>query len=81
MTHPTENSPHIPDMCPDRDSMPDPQVKGKHVEGDSARSYRFSEAVHPLFVNRLLDKIRRMEIEIKEVVALSDSVKTENMRL
>ena len=55
-----ENIPHIPNMCPDRGSVPDPQIKGKPVEGDSAGSYRFSEAVHPLFVNRLLDKIRRI---------------------
>ena len=63
------------------DSVPDPQIKGKTAEGDPVGSYRISEAVHPLFVNCLLDKIRRMEIEIKELVALNDSMKDENMRL
>ena len=81
VTHPIERNPHIPDMDPEMDSVSDPQIKGKAVEGSPAGSYRFNEAVHPLFVNRLLDKIRRMEIEMKEVVALNDSVKAENMKL
>ena len=81
MTHLEEHNPHIPDRDPKMDSMPDPQINSKPAEGDPAGSYRFNEAVHPLFVNRLLDKIRRMEIEIKEVVELNDSVKAENTRL
>ena len=81
VTHPTEHSPHIPDMGPERDSVPDLQINGKPAEGDPAGSYRFSEAIHPLFVNHLLDKLHRMEMEIKEVVALNDFVKAENTRL
>ena len=68
-------------MCPDRDSVPDSQIKGNPAEGGPADSYQFSETVHPLFVNHLLDKLRRMEMEIKEVVALNDFVKAENTRL
>ena len=63
------------------DSVLDPQIKGKPAIGDPAGSYWISEAIHPLFVNCLLDKLRRMEIEIKELVALNDSVKAENTRL
>ena len=81
MNHPAEHNPHIPDMDPEMDSVLDPQIKGKPVEGSPAGSYQFNEAVHPLFVNRLLDKIRYMEIEIKEVVGLNDSMKADNMRL
>ena len=81
MTHPTEHSPHIPDKDPQMDSMPDPQIKGKTAEGDPVGSYLISEPVHPLLVNCLLDKIRHMEIEIKELVTLNDSVKAENTRL
>ena len=29
VTHPTEHSPHIPDMGPEMDSVLDPQIKGK----------------------------------------------------
>ena len=81
MTHPDEHNPHIPDRDHKMDSVPDPQIKGKPAEGDPTGSYRFSETVHPLLINRLLDKIRRMEIEIKQVVALNDSLKVENTRL
>ena len=62
VNHPAEHSPHIPEI----DSVQDPQIKGKPAEGDPAGSYRISEAVHPLFVNCLLDKIHCMEIEMKE---------------
>ena len=81
MTHPTEHNPHIPERDPKMDFVPNPQIKGKPPKGDPTGSYRFSETVHPLLINRLLDKIRCMEIEIKEVVALNDSMKAENMRL
>ena len=63
------------------DSMPDPQIQGKPVEGNLPGSYRIGEAVHPLFVNCLLDKIRRMEVEITEMVARSDAVKAGNVKL
>ena len=81
VTHPVECNPHIPDMDPEMDSMLDPQIKGRPVEGSPTGSYRFNEAVHPLFVNHLLDKIHRMEIEMKEGVALNDSMKAKNMKL
>ena len=81
VTHPAENIPHIPNICPHRDSVPDSQIKGKPAKGVLAGAYQFSETVHPLFVNHLLDKLRCMEMEIKEVVALNDFVKAENMRL
>ena len=81
VTHPVKHSPDISDKDPQVDSVPDPQIKGKSVEGNIPGSYRISEAVHPLFVNCLLGKIRRMEVEITEMSTRSDSVKAENMRL
>ena len=62
VTNPIEHDPHISDKDPQVDSAPNPQTKDKLVEGNLLGSYRISEAVHPLFVNCLLDKIRRMEL-------------------
>ena len=63
------------------DSVPDPPIKGKSVEVNLPGSYQIGEAIHPLFVNCLLDKIHRMEVEIIEMVAHSDAMKTENVSL
>ena len=79
--HHVENSPHVSDKNLQVDSVPDPPIKGKSVEVDLPGSYRMGEAIHPLFVNCLLDKIHRMEVEITEMVAYSDAMKTENVSL
>ena len=81
ITNPIEHSPHISDKDPQVDSAPKPQIEDKLAEGNLPGSYRISEAVHPLFVNCLMDKTRRMEVEITEMVACSDSMKAKNMRL
>ena len=79
--HPVEHIPHIFDKDPQMNSVPDPQIKGKSIEGNLPGTYRIGEAIHPLFINCLLDKIRKMEVEITEMVARSDVVKAENVKL
>ena len=37
--------------------------------------------MHPLFVNCLLDKIRRMEERVNEVIANHDLMKADNLKL
>ena len=81
VTHHAENNPHIPDKNPQIDSVPDPEVKGKSVEGNLPGSCQIGEAIHPLLVNCLLDKIHGMEVEIIEMVARNDVVKAENVKL
>ena len=61
--------------------MVDPPVQGKSSEGNLPGSYRIGEAIHPLFVNCLLDKIHRMEEEVIEMVAHGDAMKAENIIL
>ena len=60
ITHPIEHSPHVSDKNSQIDSVLDPPIKDKPVEENLPGSYRIGEAIHPLFVNCLLDKIRRM---------------------
>ena len=79
--HHAENSPHVSDKNPPISHVVDPSIKGKSVEVNLPGSYRIDEAVHPLFVNCLLDKIRRMEEEVAEMVACSDAMKAENVSL
>ena len=61
--------------------MVDPPVKEKSVEANLPGFYRTGEMVHPLFVNCLLDKIHRMEIEIIGMVAHRDAMEAENARM
>ena len=61
--------------------MVDSPVKNKSVEAKLPGSYRLDEAVHPLFVSCLLDKIHRMEIELTEMVTRDNVIKAENLRL
>ena len=81
ISHPIAHSPHVSDQNPQIDSMLDPPIKGKSIEGNPPAPYRIGEAIHPLFVNCLLDKIHGMEVEITEMVARSDAVKAENVKL
>ena len=81
VTHPVTHSPCVSDKNPQIDSVLDPPIKGKSIEGNLPAPYRIGEAIHPLFVNFFLDKIRGMEVEIIEMVARSDTVKTENVKL
>ena len=39
VTHPVERNPHIPYMDPEMDSVSDPQIKGRPVEGSPTSSY------------------------------------------
>ena len=55
--------------------MVDSPIKGKSVEVNLPGSYQIGEAVYPLFVSSLLDKIHRMEIELTEMVTRNDVVK------
>ena len=57
VNNPVEHNPHISDKYPQVHSMPNPQAEDKLAEGNLPGSYRISEAVHPLFINCLLDKI------------------------
>ena len=41
--------------------------------------HEIGENIHPLFVNCLLDKVRRMEEKIREVSASRDLLKIDNM--
>ena len=81
MTHPVTHSPCVSDKNPQIDSVLDPPIKGKSIEGNLPAPYRIGEVIHPLFVNCLLDKIRGMEVEITEMVERSDTVKAENVKL
>ena len=64
ISHPIAYSPYVSDKNPQIDSVLDPPIKGKSIEGNLPAPYRIGEAIHPLFVNCLLDKIRGMEVEI-----------------
>ena len=57
-----------------------PPAKEKSVE-TSPPSFHFDEMMHPLFVNCLLDKIRRMEERVNEVVANHDMMEADNLKL
>ena len=81
ISRPTAHSPYVSDKNLQIDSMLDPPIKGKSIEGNLPAPYRIGEAIHPLFVNCLLDKIRGMEVEITEMVERSDTVKAENVKL
>ena len=56
-------------------------TKEKHVNSSSPGSYGIDGMMHPLFVNCLLDKIRRMEERVSEVAANRDLMKVDNVML
>jgi len=51
----------------------------KPVKATSSVLHESSENIHPLFVNCLLDKVRRMEERIREVSASRDLLQIDNM--
>ena len=56
-------------------------TEGNPVELSSPGSYYIDGMMHPLFINYLLDKIRRMEERVKEVAANRDPMKADNVEL
>ena len=79
--NPADSSPHVSDKNLQVDPVVDSPMKGKSVEVNLPGSYQIGEAVHPLFVSCLLDKIHRMEIELTEMVTRDDVIRAENLRL
>ena len=69
----------------DKDVQPDPVInlpsKEKHVETIPSGFHDVGGMIHPLFVNCLLDKIRRMEERVNEVIANRDLMEVDNRKL
>ena len=61
--------------------MTDSVVKEKTVKTTSTVLRGTGETVHPLFISCLLDKVRRMEDKMNEIVASQDLLKTDNVGL
>ena len=69
----------------DKEVREDPVIdlpsKEKSVETSSPVFREVGDMMHPLFVNCLLDKIRRMEERVNEVVANRDLMEADNLKL
>ena len=63
------------------DYMTDSVVNEKSVKTTSAFSRGIGETIHPMFVNCLLDKVRRMEEKMNEIVASRDLLRIDNQGL
>ena len=63
------------------DPVIDPPAQEKHVETSPPSFHYDGNMMHPLFVNYLLDKIRRMEERVNEVVANRDMMEADNLKL
>ena len=63
------------------DPIIDLPAKEKPVETSSSGFHDVGDMMHPLFVNCLLDKIRRMEERVNEVIANRDLMKADNLKL
>ena len=63
------------------DHMADSIVKEKPVKITSTVLRGTGETIHPLFISCLLDKVRRMEDRMNEIVASRDLMKTDNVEL
>ena len=63
------------------DRMTDPIVKEKPVKITSTVLRGNGETIQPLFISCLLDKVRRMEDRMNEIVASRDLMKTDNVEL
>ena len=61
--------------------MADPVAKEKSVKTTSAVPRGIGETIHPLFINCLIDKVRRMEDKVNEIVASRDLLRTDNVKL
>ena len=61
--------------------MIDSVVNEKSVKTTSASSRGIGEAIHPMFVNCLLDKVRRMEEKMNEIVVSRDLLAIDNRGL
>ena len=56
-------------------------TKENPVYANSLSVYCVADMAHPLFINRLLDKIRNMEDRVGEMVVNRDLIKAENAML
>ena len=63
------------------DAFIDSSVKEKSVHVNSPGVYCVADMAHPMFINRLLDKIRSMEDRVGEMAVNRDLLKAENARL
>ena len=63
------------------DSVIDSQAKEKPVGASPPDFHYVGDMMHPLFINCLLDKIRRMEERVNEVVANHDLMEADNLKL
>ena len=63
------------------DSFVNPPTKEKPVHTNSPGVYCVADMAHPLFINRLLDKIRSMEDRVGEMAVNQDLIKAENAML
>ena len=60
------------------DCTSDSVVKEKPVKTTSAVSRGIGETIHPMFITCLLDKVRRMEDKMNEIVASRDLLRADN---
>ena len=63
------------------DSLVNAPSKEKPVRANSPGVYCVADMAHPLFINRLLDKIRSMEDRVGEMAVNRDLIKAENAML
>jgi len=63
------------------DSFVNAPTKEKPVHANSPGVYCVANMAHPLFINRLLDKIRSMEDRVGEMAVNRDLIKAENAML
>ena len=63
------------------DSVIDSPAKEKPVGTSPPDFHYVGDMMHPLFINCLLEKIRRMEERVNEVVANRDLMEADNLKL
>ena len=63
------------------DHMTDSTLQEKPVKTTPTIFRGTGETIHPLFISCLLDKVRRMEERMNEIVASRDLMKTDNVEL
>ena len=63
------------------DHMTNSIIKEKPVQITSTVLCGTGETIQPLFISFLLDKVRRMEDRMNEIVASQDLMKTDNVEL
>ena len=63
------------------DSVNDSPAKEKPVGTSPPNFHYMGDMMHPLFINCFLDKIRRMEERVTEIIANRDVMEADNLKL